>query len=112
MIEDYSFGRIVIDGEQYTDDVIIYPDHVDDTWWREEGHRLQVVDLEDILQARPEVLVVGTGAYGRVTISPAVEQKLEDEGISLEAAQTEQACERYNDLSDDKKCIAALHLTC
>lgn len=112
MIEDYSFGRIVIDGEEYTDDVIIYPDRVDDTWWREEGHRLKVVDLDEILQASPEVLVVGTGAYGQVSISPEVRQKLEENGIALEAAPTEDACERYNELSEDKKAVAALHLTC
>jgi len=28
-IDSYSFGRIVIDGQVYTSDVIIYPDRVD-----------------------------------------------------------------------------------
>jgi len=45
MIEHYEFGHIVIRGKSYSSDVIIYPDHVDSDWWREEGHRLSPVDL-------------------------------------------------------------------
>lgn len=112
MIEDYSFGRIVIDGQTYTDDVIIYPERVDDTWWREEGHRLKVADIEEVIEAAPEVLVVGTGAHGRVSIEPEVKQRLEEEGIELLSAPTEEACETYNDLCGEKKAVAALHLTC
>ncbi|MFP3902740.1 MAG: Mth938-like domain-containing protein [Armatimonadota bacterium] len=112
MIDDYSFGQIVIDGHKYTDDVIIYPGRVDDSWWREEGHRLKVADIETIIEADPEVLVVGTGAYGRVAIEPAVKQRLEDRGIELLSAPTEEACKKYNDICDDKKVVAALHLTC
>ncbi|MFO7948281.1 MAG: MTH938/NDUFAF3 family protein [Armatimonadota bacterium] len=112
MIEDYSFGRIVIDGQTYTDDVIIYRERVDDSWWREEGHRLKVADIEEVIEAAPEVLVVGTGAYGRVSVEPEVKQRLEDEGIELLSAPTEEACETYNELSGEKKTVAALHLTC
>lgn len=112
MIEDYGFGRIVIDGREYTSDVIIYPDHVDDCWWRQEGHHLQLADLKEILAASPEVLVVGTGAHGLMCIAPEVEQTLAQTGVELIALSTEQACRRYNELKDQKRAIAALHLTC
>ena len=43
-IDSYSFGRIVINGKTYTSDVIIFPDKVDASWWRKEGHLLQLAD--------------------------------------------------------------------
>ncbi len=112
VIDDYSFGRIVIDGREYTSDVIIYPDYVDDGWWRQEGHRLQLADLKEILAASPEVLVVGTGAYGLMRITPEVEQALAQREVELIALSTEQACRRYNEIEDHRRTIAALHLTC
>ena len=32
MINSYDFGRIVIDGNAFTTDVIIFPDRVDAEW--------------------------------------------------------------------------------
>ena len=112
MIDDYSFGRIVIDGRDYHSDVVIYPDRVDDCWWRREGHRLQLADLQEILTASAEVLVVGTGAHGFMRVAPEVEQALAERGIELITLRTDQACQRYNELKDQKRTIAALHLTC
>jgi len=37
VIDGYSFGRIVVEGKEYTSDLIIYPDHIQGDWWREEG---------------------------------------------------------------------------
>jgi hypothetical protein len=31
-IESYSFGKITIDGELFTSDVILYPDRIDSNW--------------------------------------------------------------------------------
>jgi hypothetical protein len=49
MIDKYSFGRITIDSRLYDADVLIYPDRIDDHWWRKQGHRLQLADLEALL---------------------------------------------------------------
>jgi hypothetical protein len=40
MIESYKFGEIIITGKKYDSDLIIYPDHIDSSWWRKEGHLL------------------------------------------------------------------------
>jgi hypothetical protein len=44
-LEDYSFGRIVVDGEEQTRDLIVLPHRVLTNWWRREGHSLAVEDL-------------------------------------------------------------------
>jgi len=113
MIESYDFGRIVINGRSYTSDLIVFPSHVKDNWWRKEGHRLSVDDLEEVFKATPEVLVVGTGYYGLMKVPEEVKEHLAKKGIKLIVKQTIEACETFNDfLRSGKKVVAALHLTC
>ena len=111
-INDFSFGNIEVDSKQFTDDVIVYPWAVDDTWWRDEGHVLKPRDIKEALEADPEVLVVGTGAHGRLTITDEVRDELKERGIELIAAETPEAVEQYNHRQADKCAVALLHLTC
>lgn len=113
MIDDYSFGRITIDGSTYTADVIIYPDRVDSSWWRLEGHKLQPDDLTDVFAAQPEVLVVGQGDPGLMRVVEATRQATAERGIELVVCKTKEACQRCNELATQgRKVVAALHLTC
>lgn len=112
MIESYEFGCIVIKGKRYTTDVIIYPDYVEDNWWREEGHSLSPVDLWAVVQAKPEVLVVGTGYSGLMRVPPETEKYLREQGIRLIAGRTTEAVRIYNQFCQSAKVVAALHLTC
>lgn len=112
MIESYDFGRIIIDGRKFGSDVVIFPDRIDGNWWRKEGHTLSVDDVKEIVEAKPEVLVVGTGYSGLMKIHRETEQYLRSSGIELIAAKTDKACKTYNDLFKSRRVVAALHLTC
>ncbi|UCE19088.1 MAG: hypothetical protein JSV84_01715 [Gemmatimonadota bacterium] len=112
MIDSYRFGEIVIDGHPYTSDVVIYPDRVDSSWWRKEGHCLSIDDLKNIVENEPEILVVGTGDAGVMTIPEETVEYLQQKGINLIAERTGQAWHTYNRLSGSGKVVAALHLTC
>ena len=112
MIDSYDFGRIVVNGKRYNSDLIIFPDKVRDGWRRKKGHRLHVEDLKDILEAKPEVLVVGTGYSGLMTVPSETRNYVESEGIELIAQNTREACKTFNRLVKSKKVIAALHITC
>ena len=112
MIESYNFGKIAIDGKHYTTDVIIFPDHVQDGWWRKEGHRLSIEDLKDVMQARPETLIVGTGYYGSMKVPNEVREYFASLKIELVVQGTMEACETYNRLASLKRVVAAFHLTC
>jgi hypothetical protein len=112
MIDSYDFGHIVIDGKTYTSDVIIYPNKVNDSWWRKEGHELCVDDLEDVLDKKPDVIVVGTGNPGLMKVLPETEKLIKSKGIKLIVQPTKEACQTYNQLSSSQKVIALLHLTC
>ncbi len=113
MIDSYGFGYITINGKRYTNDVIVFSDRVEDNWWRKQGHRLQVKDIETIVEEKPEVLVVGSGYYGLVKIPAETIEYLKSKGVELIAQKTRDACTTYNRLVESrKKVIAALHLTC
>ena len=112
MIDSYDFGRIVINGKRYNNDLIVFPDKVRDGWWRKEGHRLHVEDLKDVLEAKPEVLVVGTGYSGLMTVPPETRKYVQSGGIELIAQRTAEACKTFNRLVQSRKVVAALHLTC
>lgn len=110
-LEDYSFGRVVVDGEEQTRDLIVLPGRVVPNWWRREGHSLAIDDLDDVLDELPERLVLGCGAHGRLRPDPAVIEELERRGVGVEILTTDAAVRRYNEL-DDRRAAAALHLTC
>ena len=88
MIGSYRFGRVVVGGVKYTRDLIIFPGHVKSDWWRVEGHRLRVEDLKDVVVFDPEVLVVGTGAFGLMKVTDEAEKALAERGIQLVARKT------------------------
>ncbi|MEE9584681.1 MAG: Mth938-like domain-containing protein [Candidatus Brocadiales bacterium] len=112
-IDSSGFGNIRIDGQDYSSDVIIYPDRVNSNWWRKEGHRLQEEDVKEILQAAPQILIVGTGQDGLMKVDPQLKALLEQRGTELFAAVTPEACRLHNDLiKGNKTVITALHLTC
>jgi hypothetical protein len=112
-IREYSFGRIQVDGKAYSSDLILYPDRVEQDWWRKKGHLLQVDDLSGLAGTPCDNLVIGTGAHGAMQVAKEVERWLKGQGIRWETHPTGKACDRYNALVEEgKKVVAALHLTC
>jgi hypothetical protein len=110
-IDGYQFGRLVVDGEEQTRDVIVLPDRVLTDWRRVDGHRLVLADLDEVLEELPERLLVGTGAYGRVRPDPALIAHLRQREVEVETLPTAEAVRRYGEL-DSRRTAAALHLTC
>jgi hypothetical protein len=110
-IEGYRFGLVVVDGEEQTRDVIVLPERVVTNWWRADGHRFVLSDLDDVLEELPGHLLVGTGAYGHMRPEPETLEQLRERGIEVEALPTGEAVHRYGEL-DPRRTAAALHLTC
>jgi hypothetical protein len=111
-IEEYVFGRIVIDKKTYTSDVIVYPDRVDPSWWRKEGHYLQKEDLSGVIAAKPDILIIGTGNMGVMQVPESTVTFLQRQGITVHVAKTAKAVEMFNSMPAGKKVIGAFHLTC
>ncbi|MBI5639784.1 MAG: hypothetical protein HZA17_05095 [Nitrospirae bacterium] len=111
-IDSYSFGKIVIDNKTYTSDVIVYPDRIDSSWWRKEGHNLQKVDLAEVINSRPDILIIGTGNLGVMHVPESTITFLESHGIQVHIAKTDRAVELFNSRPTEKTVIGAFHLTC
>jgi hypothetical protein len=110
-IQDYHFGHLTVDGREETRDVIVLPSRVVREWWRRDGHRLVLEDVEAVIAELPPRLILGTGAYGRLVPDPGAVAELQRRGIEVEAMPTEEAVARYSQL-DPAETAAALHLTC
>ena len=111
-VDSYDFGLIVIDGQAYRQDLLIWPGRIKSDWWRKEAHLLQVDDVAEALAAAPQVLVVGTGTPGRMRVDPSLEAYLKDKGIDLVVLPTGEACRVINAQAGRLRLAAALHLTC
>ena len=112
-VDGYNFGKITIDGQTYSRDVIISPGKVWDGWWREEGHSLSVVDLEEAFKSNPKVLVVGTGFFGLMQVPMETRQEVQKRGIEFHALPTRKALRVYNQIASSKEgVVAAFHLSC
>jgi hypothetical protein len=112
-IDQYRFGHIDIEGRGHNADVIIFPDHVQRRWWRQEGHRLAREDLVTVLAEKPELLVVGNGYYGRMQVPEETLDVLRGAGIDVKVDKTSSAVEEFNRLQREcARIVAALHLTC
>lgn len=111
-IESYKFGMATVDGHTYTSDLKIFPDKIKPNWWREEGHELHLADIEDVLSASPEIIIIGTGAAGAMKVPDEVRKHIESVGIKLITLPTKEAIEKHNSFSSRKNIITCLHLTC
>lgn len=109
MIETCSFGLIVIDGQKYTSDLIIYPDeHVEDYWRRQSGHILSSDDIDKLIKSEPEVIVSGTGVSGLMKPEKALIQLLANKGIEFVADSNQKTIKIYNELLSKKTCRCLL----
>ena len=113
MITEFSFGKIVVDGKTYKNDIKIVDGEVISEWWRRRGHRVEVEDITDVLEAEPEVLVIGKGSPGLMKTSASVREKLAVHHIVLIEKKTSKAIEVFNKYyKENRKVAAGFHISC
>ncbi len=112
-IDNYKFGEIVIDGQTYSNDVILFSSKVQDNWWRKQGHSLAPEDLETVFDYQPDVLVVGRGHSSMMKVPESTKDVIKNKNIQLITEKTAKACEIFNEkISQNKNVVGAFHLTC
>jgi len=111
-----SFGELEVEGERYPHDVMIDGGQVrkrrkgpSKPFRGAYGHT-PLTAAED-LPWGGRTLFVGTGADGSLPIDPSVEAEARRRGVTIEAAPTEEICERLAGLPA-KEVHAVLHATC
>lgn len=112
-IEDFSFGRIVVNGVTYTSDIKIIGGKVIAGWWRKSGHKVEIEDIQEMIDAHPEILVIGKGDPGLMQTSAALRKLLKSNEIELIEEKTAKAVQAFNRLSQTGKAVfAGFHVGC
>ena len=113
-IENYSFGKITIDGQEFTYDIEVHAwDGKILKWWRKESHIFDKEDIERAVKEEPEIIVFGTGQSGMAELSQRAKEFLREKNIEVVEKTTEKAIEIFNTYSTKNKKVAGLfHLTC
>lgn len=111
------FGSIEVDDEVYHHDIIIRLDGAilkrkKKLSKRKYGpsHKISLQEMEFVYEDGASSLVVGTGQYGRVRLSPEAEAYLQDHKCKVLMAPTQEAIDVWN--SSDPRSIGLFHVTC
>ena len=113
-IDGYQFGRMTIGGKLDTTDlVILYTGIVMDNWIRKSGHFLEYDDIKHLITSEPEIIIIGTGVYGRMKVAKDLLSRFKGLDIEVEILSNEQALTVYNKkIRETQKVGACFHLTC
>jgi hypothetical protein len=113
MITEFSFGKIVVKGKTYTNDIKIINGRVISEWWRRSGHRVSVEDMIDVFAAEPEVVVIGKGSPGLLRSTASLREYLAANQIELIEKKTSKAIDVFNTLFQHGRNVAAgFHISC
>ncbi len=111
MIDHYSFGSITIDSKNYDHDVIVSASGVK-SWWRATSHNVSVNDLDPILEEKPKLVILGTGAAGVMKVPQETIDYLGKQRIKVVIKKTAEAVKEYNLRQGEAGTVGAFHLTC
>lgn len=111
MIDSYKFGKIIIEGNDYNQDLILTSTKVIKNWQKEEGLLLKSSDLKQAMKENPSVLIIGIGYEGCMKLDSSVEYICSKNNVKLIVQKTKEAVNTFNSMKAPGV-VAALHLTC
>jgi hypothetical protein len=117
IINRYDFGYIEIDGESYSNDIIIYKGNIIKNWWRKRGHYLDINDIDTYIGENwiicTNIVIIGTGESGMMHVSEDLIEFIRGNNIEVFIEKSLYACELFNSLNKSGVNVALfIHLTC
>ena len=101
-------GRFVeINQLRYMHNLIVMADKLITDWSATDFFYLTEANFAQILELKPEVVLLGTGEKHQF-LHPKIIQKLTENGIPLECMTTPAACRTYNILMSEGRNVAAM----
>ena len=110
-ITHYSFGKMIVDGQSFTNELQILPDGTVKEWSPRDPHYILAKDIEEIVRSDIKVLIIGIGANGEAAIPAATLEILESNNIKVHIANTYEAVKLFN-VSAKEALGAIFHLNC
>ena len=116
-IDSLEWGRMQVRGVGSGKDFKLWPGGGRPWDWGETGTRhvpgIQPADIAELLDWGCRTIVLSRGMLERLQTCPETLELLERKGIEVHVAETRQAAEIYNDLSDEGLPVGGLfHSTC
>lgn len=106
----YGEGYLSVSGQRYEHHLVMTPGRAAERWVVAGFESLAAADFEALLELKPELVVLGTGAILRFP-RPEVIRPLSRASVGLEVMDTHAACRTYNILlSEGRKVVAAILL--
>lgn len=110
-IEKYTFGKLVINGKSYGDILIVDGDFVTRDW-KYGSHRLSETEAKKLMVGNPDMIIIGTGMYGVMSVDKKIQKELEHV-CELHITDTSRAVDMFNRVVAEKKKVNAMfHTTC
>ncbi|WP_041441214.1 Mth938-like domain-containing protein [Thioalkalivibrio sulfidiphilus] len=106
LITGYEAGMVRVNETIHRTSLIVTPEHVDPQWAPEAFEDLDLACFQALLDAPPEIVLLGTGA--RLRFPPReIILGFRSRGIGFEVMDTGAACRTYNILMAEGRPVAA-----
>ena len=105
-IRAYQPGGITVNDKTISSSIIITPTKLIESWAPQTISELTAESLAIIMEIRPDILLIGTGAVISI-VPPEIYGSLINQGIGVEWMDTSAACRTYNALSAENRNVAA-----
>lgn len=109
MVTAYGPGWIEVNRQRHETAILLAPEGPVRAWNVESFDALAAADFEQLLQERPEIVLLGTGARQRFP-HPRLTAPLSAVRIGVDAMATEAACRTYNILLGEGRRVLAVLL--
>ena len=117
-IEEISWGSIRVRGPDASyKDAKLFPGGSREWDWNETGTEhvpgIQPADVEELLAHGARVVVLSRGMNRRLRVQDETLRRLEEEGVEVHVAPTEEAVRLYNEKQEEREPVGGLfHSTC
>ena len=115
-IAGISWGRMVVEGLGAGKDFKLYPGGGRAWDWAETGTRhspgIQPADVEELVARGATTVVLSQGMNKQLQVHPDTCRYLEERSITVHVAETREAVEIYNDLTEGALVAGLFHSTC
>jgi len=95
MIQEYKYGMFKIDGKIFYDDVKLLGSKI--KLWECRDRQITLKDMQELLDINPQLVVIGLGPGGLITVADEVRDMLRLRKIVMKADRSHKACELYNE---------------
>ncbi|MDR4515006.1 Mth938-like domain-containing protein [Nitrosomonas sp.] len=102
----YGEGYVMVNQVRHEQNLIVFPNHIIEQWPVESIAQLNLEHFDSVLQHKPEIILLGTGAQLNFP-DYVLMAKIIQSGTGFEVMDTQAACRTYNILVEEDRQVAA-----